>query len=476
MTTEMHTGRPDDGEVEVLAWWDDHLRSGNPLVFPGYEPAVGEEESVRTAAVRLHGTDAVWIDADFARSGGTMGVVAGERIVRALDSATALRQPVVMTVSTGGARLQEGMYALVQMARTASAVARHRAAGLVSVAHLAHPTTGGVYASWASLASIRAAAPGATIGFGGPRVVEQVTGHRPPADSHTAEAAFRHGLVDALVPTAERWSWIAAAIGARPAPRLATRAARPAGRVSAAFTDDAYARLLETRSSDRPSGLEWAAWITDSWVELNGSDAGIRAGIATIEERRAVVVAMDRHALGGTHLPGPGAFELAVRAIDLAGQLGLPVLTIIDTPGADPSPTAEAAGVAGAIARTLLALAELRTPSVGLVVGEGGSGGAMALAHTDRLLALDRSTFAVIGPEAGAAILYRDAGRAPELARSFALRAEDLADRGIVDVLLPEDVDQVRKVVAAELAGTRAPQKDDRWDRVTERAVLSTRR
>ena len=186
----------------------------------------------------------------------------------------------------------------------------------------------------------------------------------------------------------------------------------------------AYPLLLRARSAARPSGLEWAAWLTDDWVELRGADPSIRAALATIAGQRCAVIAMDRHAFGdATAKPGPDAYRLAQRAIRLADRLGLPVLTLIDTPGADPGPAAEASGLAGEIARTLLAMAELRGPSVALCVGEGGSGGAMALGHADRLLLLDGAVFSVIGPEAGAAIIYRDRARAPELTSALRMSA-----------------------------------------------------
>jgi acetyl-CoA carboxylase carboxyl transferase subunit beta len=458
--------------VAVAESWDDGLRSTDPLGFAGYAVPDPADESVRTALVDLAGTKTVWIDCDFGRFGGTMGCVAGERIVRAFDRAASLSAPVAVTVSSGGARLQEGMLSLVQMPRTASALARHAGAGLLSAAYLRSPTTGGVFASFASLTDLRAAEPGATIGFGGPRVVAQVTGELPPATSHTAESALRHGLVDAVVEPDRAWQWLAAAVGARPADALAVPAGRPSVPDPSPPSPDPYRHLLRTRAPGRPSGLEWAARLTDSWLEIAGTDPAVRAGLATVGGSRVVVVTMDRFAgLTRPGAPGPGGFRLAQRAIRLAGRLGLPVLTVVDTPGADPAPPSEAAGVAGEIARTLLALAELPTPSVGLVVGEGGSGGAVALAHTDRLLMLTGSVFSVIGPEAGATVLYRDAGRAPELTRSFRMLPADLLGLGVVDSVLAEDVDAVRAAVAAALAGARPGDRDVRTARATAAAL-----
>ncbi|MCD0452960.1 acetyl-CoA carboxylase carboxyl transferase subunit beta [Actinocorallia sp. API 0066] len=459
--------------VEVRECWDDDLRSADVLGFPGYAVPEASDESVRTALIDLRGAPAVWIDCDFRRSGGTMGAVAGVRIVRAFDRARAAGLPVAQTVSTGGARLQEGMISLLQMPRTVSAAARHAAAGLRSAAYLRSPTTGGVFASFASLADLRAAQPDATIGFGGPRVVAEVTGAYPPPSSHTAESALRHGTIDAIVPPERCWDWLAAAVGAADGYRLVPPPGRPSTPDPSPARPDPYEHLLRARGSRRPSGLEWAAWLTDSWVEIGGADPAIRAGVAALAGRRVVVITMDRFAGRTPGAPGPAAFRLAQRAVGLAGRLGLPVLTLVDTPGADPRPDSEAHGVAGEIARTLLALAELPSPSVCLVVGEGGSGGAIALAHTDRLLVLDGAAFSVIGPEAGAAVLYRDSGRAPELTRALRITPRDLLRLGVADAVLPEDAAAVRAAVAAALAHARPGSRDGRPDAATAAAVTT---
>src|SRR5487761_796983 len=426
--------------LSIAQEWDAGLESTDPLAFNGYVPPAAGAESVWTGSALIAGHQVAVIACRFDVQGGTMGAVAGERIARAFARAIDQRIPVVEYVASGCARLQEGMIALIQMARAASASASHGRAGLMTAAVLRGPTTGGVYASWASLSDVRAAEPGAVIGFGGPRVVAEVTGQWPPADSHTAESAYRHELVDALVGTDGQAEWLAAAVGlarGRPLEIPPGRPDPPAGPAHEQGTADSYALLRNARSASRPSGLEWAALLTSDWVELRGGDPAIRAAFATLNRQRTVVIAMDRHSFGDAAAkPGPGAFRLAQRALRLADRLGLPVLTLIDTPGADPSPSAEAAGLAGEIARTLLAMAELRGVSVALCVGEGGSGGAMALAHADRLLMLDGAVFSVIGPEAGAAILYRDRSRAPELTSALRVTAPDLMRLGVIDAVV----------------------------------------
>jgi acyl-CoA carboxylase subunit beta len=464
------------GAVSFVEEWDTDLASTNPLRFPGYRVPAAEQESVRTGLALVGSTKVGVVDCQFARLGGSMGAVAGERVVRVFARATDRRLPVVALVASGGARLQEGMVSLVQMARTASAVRDHSRAGLLFAAVYRPHTTGGVLASWASLADVRAAEPGAIVGFAGPRIVAQVTGEMPPTTSHAAESAYACGLVDALVPPQDQLSWLAGVLTGN-APPLALPAARPARPDISPLPDDPWLMLARARSAIRPSGVEWAAWLTDSWVELRGPDPSIRAGLATIANRRVVVVASDRHAIGDAAArPGPAAFRLAQRAMNLAGRLGLPVVTLIDLPGAEPGPAAEADGIASEIARTLFVMADLPVPTVALCVGEGGSGGAMALAHADRFYVLDGAVFSVIGPEAGAAMLYRDTSRAPELARALGITASDLLALGIADRVLPETgadaVDRVREKVARALADARVGDRTTRPATATRRALV----
>lgn len=449
--------------------WPSPGRSRNPLGFDGYAPPGPDTESVRTGLVRAPRGDYVLIECDFRRQGGTMGVVAGEMVVQAYARATELRLPVAQIVSSGGARLQEGFFALMQMGRTASAVAAHRNAGLRSAVAFRSPSTGGVFASWANSTDVRAGDPGAVIGFGGPRVVESVTGIYPPKTSHTAEAAFRDANIDALVPAEQHQRWLEQALGLREGPALVASLTGPA---DAEPGRDEWGALQTVRDPRHPSGMDWAAWLVDEWVELRGQGPRFRAGIARIGERDVVVIAMDRNRAGGPlSLPTPRDFRLARRAIALADRTGMPLLTLIDTPGADPSPDSEYEGLAREIAHTLLDMASLRSPTVALCVGEGGSGGAMALAHSDTLYMLEGTVFAVIGPEAGSAVLYRDATRAPQLASLMRISAVDLASCGVVDGVLPRRIETVRQAILGALEPERMRDRDRRPDLATYAAI-----
>jgi acetyl-CoA carboxylase carboxyl transferase subunit beta len=323
-----------------------------------------------------------------------------------------------------------------------------------------------VYASYASLADVKAAEPGATIGFAGPRVVELTTGEPLPEGSHTAESAFAHGLVDAV--TADGAAWIDAALGLREAPLAPRRFGGVFGHTT--FDDSAWGEVEQARLPFRASGIDWAARLCSSWTELHGTDPVVRAGLATLEGGRLVVVAMDRHAADGR--PRPAGYRLAQRAIALAGRLSLPVLTIVDTPGADSSAASEGDGIAREIARTFAVMADLPSTSVSVCVGEGGSGGALALAHADRLLIQEHAVFSVIAPEGAAAILERDRDRAPEVAARLKLTSADLLRLGIVNAVVPEpDPAAMRAAIVGALSEARPGDRNRRIDAATARWI-----
>lgn len=449
------------------ALWDDDIVGDDPLSWSGYRAPA--EESVVTGRTEHY----AFVEGRFDVLGGSMGAAHGERVVRAYRRAVDDRLPMVVLAASGGARMQEGMVALVQMARCAAAAADHAAAGLLSAAVYRQPTTGGVLASYASLVDVRAARTGATVGFAGPRVVELTTGQALPAGSHTAESAYGAGLVDAVVDENGEARWLESALGLRREPldpgwtRGDDRGDWPPG---------AWGEVQRARSPMRPSGLWWAARLCGSWLDLHGPDPTVRAGLATLDGRRLVVVANDRHAPGTDGRPLPAGFRLARRAISLAARLGLPLLTLVDTPGAQPGAGSEAGGIASEIARTFAAMATLPSPSVSVCVGEGGSGGALSLAAADVLLIQRHAVFSVIAPEGAAAILERDATRAPEVAERLRLTSSDLLELGVVDVVVDEDggnhdrdVEHMRSAVVQALDGSRPGDRRLRFDRATAR-------
>jgi acetyl-CoA carboxylase carboxyl transferase subunit beta len=452
--------------VALTRSFDEHdaeLVGGNPLRFEGYEVQL-ERARMDTALddacvwgfAEIEDQRCALMVFDFAFMGGSMGVVVGEKVARAFDAAVRERLPVVTVTSSGGARMQEGMWALVQMAKTVEAHQRHAAAGLVHVTLLTSPTTGGVYASFASLADVIYAEPEATVGFAGPRVVEELTGAAPASDVHTAEFAFAHGLVDALVPLEAHAPTIARTLRALAAQHRPALSAKAAGPLTGALTHPthrvmsgeplmtpAWHRLEQVRSARWPKAREILDVLVSDAVELRGDRVGgpddphVVVRVGRLAGYDVNVVAMAQDASGDGRIRAEG-FRKAVRAIALGSRLGLPVVTVIDTRGADPLPASEAAGVAAAIARTFEAMLACTSPTVAVVTGEGGSGGALAMAVADRVIAWESAVFSVIAPEAAAAILYRDPSRGPELADRLRITSTDLVSLGLVDHVVPE--------------------------------------
>lgn len=477
---------------ELIEEWDTELRSTDPLQFPGYAARLSEieraggvatDEGPANESVRTGRTEAyVLIENNFEFLGGSMGAVHGEKVVRAFRRAIELRLPVVAITRSGGARMQEGMVSLVQMARTAAAQQAHSAAGLLSVAVFRSPTTGGVFASYGSLCDLRAAQAGAIIGFAGPRVAAEVTGEEVGDRSHSAERAAQAGLVDALVRGREMAEWVEGALGLidvplvlGPRPHVEIASVhhaddQPVGSESSAGSaGHAWGEVQRARRPGRPTGIDIAAALCSSWTELAGTDPVTRVGLAAVGGQRVIVIAHDRYA--GTGRPTPAGYRLAQRAVALASRLALPVISLIDTPGAEPGWQAEQDGIAGEIARTFAALAALDVPTVAVCVGEGGSGGALALGAADRLLVQEHAVFSVIGPEGAAAILERDATRAPEVAAQLQLTSADLLRLGVVDGILPDDVAGTVAGVHVALIDARIGDRVRRFDAVTAAAL-----
>jgi acyl-CoA carboxylase subunit beta len=444
-------------DANSLEVWDDDVVSRDPLRFRDTRPyaerlaaaraAVGRPEAVLTGLVTLAGQPLVVVAGEFGFLGGSIGTATGERVVRAIERARARRLPVLILPASGGTRMQEGTLALMQMAKIAAAVRRLLDAGLTYIAYLTHPTTGGVLASWGSLGVVTFAMPGALIGFGGPRVVEMLTGARLPEGVQRAEHLLAHGLVDDVVAPGElreRVRRVLAVTNAPPEPPPAEAPAADRG-PAPPVTGDAWASVLHARDPGRPAAVElMRAWTSDITL-LRGDGAGggdDPACVIALGRVRAipcVVVAQhrDREAHGASRM-GPAGFRKARRAMALAEQLRLPLVTIVDTPGAEMSVAAEEGGLSGEIARCLATLSALRVPTVAVLAGEGGSGGALALLVADRVVCGEHGYLAAIAPEGASAILYRSPDHAAELAAAQGGSSWELERFGIVDVVVPE--------------------------------------
>lgn len=464
--------------VDEGTWqpYEDGLASRDPLEWEDYADALEaakakteRDESVVAGAARIGGHSVSLAAFHFGFIGGSMGEVAGERIARAMEAAVERSVPFILYTSTGGARMQEGMRSLVQMPKVVAARIRLGRAGLPFIALLGHPTTGGVLASIGGLADATIAASGATVGFAGPRVSERFTGRELTEGSHTAENAFIRGLVDEVADKTDLKETTINALAAFAAD-TPDEVAPPDEPSKSSPPEDPWTVVQAARSPERPLAHELLLEMTESLFVLNGdraggSDPAVDAAVARLHGQRVVVLSLDRD-----RSPGPAAYRKAKRAIAIAGRLRIPIVTLVDTRGADPSEESEAGGIAWEIASLYEKLLSVLVPTISVVTGEGGSGGALAFAATDVLLAYEGSFFSVIAPELAAEILWRDAARGADAARRLRLGAHDLLRLGIADELVPEPPDPatLKRLIAyhlGRLAGDDSfmERRLDRW-------------
>jgi acetyl-CoA carboxylase carboxyl transferase beta subunit len=446
---------------------------------PGYaaelaraRAATGADESVLTGEGLIGGHRVAVATSEFGFLGGSIGVAAAERLTRAVERATAERLPLVAAPASGGTRMQEGTVAFLQMATITAAVAAHKAAGLPYLVYLRHPTTGGVFASWASVGHLTLAEPGALIGFLGPRVHAALSGAPIPDGVQTAENLLAHGLVDAVVAPdrlAGCLNRVLTALTPLPAafppasasPPAAVGPARPAGRDQAS----AWESVLLTRRPGRPGAAELIRAAATDIVALR--EGGLILALARVGGRPCVLAGQDR-----TTVPhGPETLRTAQRGMQLAADLRLPFVSVIDTPGGELSAAAEEDGAAREIARCLAALITLPVPTVAILLGQGTGGAALALLPADRVLAAEHGWLAPLAPEGASMIVYRDTAHAPELAARQGIRAADLAAAGLVDRIVAErdpgqllaDLGRLLEAELQSLAG------DDDGDRLAGR-------
>ncbi|MBV9169900.1 MAG: acetyl-CoA carboxylase carboxyl transferase subunit beta, partial [Chloroflexi bacterium] len=345
-------------------------------------------EAVVTGTARINGRECVLAVFDFRFMGGSMGSVVGEKVALALEQAAERRVPFIAIVASGGARMQEGMLSLVQMGKTAAAAMRLHQAGVPSITVLTNPTTGGVYASFASQGDFLFAEPGALIGFAGPRVIEQLTGEPPPAGTHTAEFLLEHGQVDAVVDRARLRGVLATLLQLlQNRGHSEARAGNVPYRPPAAQPPSAWQEVLLARRDDRPTSVDYIRRLTPQFIELHGDrvfgdDAAVIAGIGDLAGITVFAIGQERGhgdpARSGGHVR-PEGFRKAARIMRLAAELRVPLVTLIDTPGAHLDYDSESRGLAGALSSCLANMSVLPVPVVSVVIGEGGSGPALAL-------------------------------------------------------------------------------------------------
>jgi acyl-CoA carboxylase subunit beta len=423
----------------------------------------GRSEGAVYGTGTVAGVPVVVAAIEFAFIGGSMGSGVGEAVTRAAEHALETRTPLIVISASGGARMQEGAIALMQLVKTSQAVARLDEEGVLFISLLTDPTYGGVSASFATLGDVLVAEPGTYIGFAGPKVIEQTIRQTLPDRFQTAEFLLEHGMLDLVTPRESLRRTLGKLLD------LAARATRAAGepqheraaRLPQVDGTDAVtepARLDRTdpwevvqraRHIDRPNTLEYASYVFDDFQELHGDrlfdeDPAIVGGPALLGELAVVLVGHQKgHTTGelverNFGMPHPEGYRKALRLMQYAAKFGMPIVTLVDTPGAYPGVAAEERGQSIAIARSIMEMSRLPVPIVTVVTGEGGSGGALAIAAADRVLMMENSYYSVISPEGCSTILFKDASQAPRAAAALRMTAPDLLRLGVMDAIVPE--------------------------------------
>ena len=439
--------------------WEKDMEFVNPLEFRGYEEKVkslkektGLSEAVVTGKASIEGNPAVIAVCDGRFLMASMGQVVGEKITRAVERATKEQLPVIIFACSGGARMQEGIVSLMQMAKTAAALKRHSDAGLLYVSVLTDPTTGGVTASFAMLGDVILAEPKALIGFAGPRVIEQTIGERLPKGFQRSEFLLEHGFIDRIVERKEMRTVLANILqmhqnfkgSVTQSPIQTVEKER-----QSVQEKDAWERVTISRKNDRPVGQDYIRILFSDFLEFHGDrcygdDTAIIGGIARFAGIPVTVIAQAKgkstkenvaHHFG---MPSPEGYRKALRLMKQAEKFKRPILLFVDTPGAFCGIEAEERGQGEAIARNLFEMSSMKVPVLSVVIGEGGSGGALALAVADEVWMLENAIYSVLSPEGFASILWKDSKRASEAAEVMKLTAADLKKLGVIEAVIAE--------------------------------------
>ena len=448
--------------------WDSEMPLQNPMEYRGYpeklasvKAKTGLNEAVVTGKGSINGMKTVIGVCDGRFLMASMGENVGEKITRAVERATSEKLPVIMFCCSGGARMQEGIVSLMQMAKTSAAVKRHSDAGLLYISVLTDPTTGGVTASFAMLGDIILAEPGALIGFAGPRVIEQTIHQKLPKGFQRSEFLLEHGLLDAIVERAQMREVLGSLLElhenagtkkSMPGERMAEQ--RTAGKIRQGQSvpgqrKDAWERVLTSRSKDRPVGSDYIRAMFTDFQELHGDrlygdDPAVIGGIARFGGQSVTVIVQEKGSSTRENIernfamPKPEGYRKALRLMKQAEKFHRPVICFVDTPGAFCGIEAEERGQGEAIARNIYEMSSLKVPVLTIIIGEGGSGGALALATSDEVWILENAVYSILSPEGFASILWKDSSKAKEAAKVMKLTSDCLKEQGIVDKVIFE--------------------------------------
>ena len=449
----------DEGTFEE---WDHGLNAGNPLSFPGYEEKVKAlqektnlDEAVMTGKAQINGNEVVLGICDGRFMMASMGWAVGEKIARAVERATEEKLPVIIFACSGGARMQEGIVSLMQMAKTSAVLKKHSDAGLLYISVLTNPTTGGVTASFAMLGDVILAEPNALIGFAGPRVIEQTIGQKLPEGFQKSEFLLEHGFIDRIIEREEMKEVLASILSMHKIEENGEdwrqECCQNEGEEKRAPYKGltSWERVQISRRKDRPVGSDYIHTLFTDFIELHGDryfkdDKAIIGGIARFHGMPVTVIAQERgtttkeNILRNFGMPSPDGYRKALRLMKQAEKFHRPVICFVDTPGAFCGIEAEERGQGEAIARNIYEMSGLKTPVVSIVIGEGESGGALAIATADEVWMLENSIYSILSPEGFASILWKDSKRAKEAAGVMKLTANHLKSMEIVEQVIPE--------------------------------------
>ena len=448
----------DEGSFEE---WDSDLQGGNPLEYKGYEEKLeklqektGLSEAVITGKAKIDGRETAIGVCDGRFLMASMGEAVGEKIARAVERATEERLPVILFACSGGARMQEGIVSLMQMAKTSAALKYHSDAGLLYISILTDPTTGGVTESFAMLGDVILAEPKALIGFAGPRVIEQTIGQKLPEGFQRAEFLLEHGFLDAIVERPQMKAVLSKILalhengkGTDFNRKECAQDLVADGRKEEKLT--AWQRVELSRRKDRPVGSDYIDALFTDFVEFHGDryfadDKAIIGGVARFHGMPVTVIAQAKgrntkeNIERNFGMPEPEGYRKALRLMKQAEKFARPVICLVDTPGAFCGLEAEERGQGEAIARNIYEMSGLKVPVVSIIIGEGGSGGALAMATADEVWMLENSIYSILSPEGFASILWKDSSKAKEAAEVMKLTAENLKAQGIVERVFAE--------------------------------------
>lgn len=451
----------DEGSFEE---WNEELVGNNPLDYKGYGEKIaalqlktGLKEAVVTGKCTIEGSETVLCVMDGRFMMASMGQAVGEKITYAVERATQERLPVIIFTCSGGARMQEGITSLMQMAKTSAALKRHSDAGLLYISVLTDPTTGGVTASFAMEGDIILAEPGALIGFAGPRVIEQTIGQKLPKGFQRSEFLLEHGFVDRIVERSEMKKTLSDILKLHSCEIVLNKANAVKKNIVTPIEHngknnvikDVWDRVLASRSKERPVGSDYIEGLFSGFYEFHGDryfadDRAVVGGIAYFEGMPVTVIAQEKgkstkenieHNFG---MCSPEGYRKSLRLMKQAEKFKRPIICLVDTPGAFCGIEAEMRGQGEAIARNIYEMFGISVPILSIIIGEGGSGGALALATADEVWMLENSIYSILSPEGFASILWKDSTKAKEASKIMKLTAKDLFDAKIVEHVFTE--------------------------------------